>query len=278
MRAQPKRRMKIFFLTALMYGVMVVMFFPIFWIIISSIKQNRDLFHSPPLLLPTMTPSLEHYYKLFATTNYLLYLRNSFIVAAGSTILCVSLATLAAYGLTRYDFRGKQYFASFTLLIYVFPPIMLIIPLFIIFKQLYLSNTFWALIFGHTTFALPFSIWMLWAFFRAVPIEVEEAAWIDGASRLRAIKEIMWKLALPGIATVSIFTFVVSWSDYLFALVFVEGESIKTLPLATAGMYVTEASEMGMVLAAGVLIVLPSLGVLFFLQKYLLEGFDLTGV
>jgi multiple sugar transport system permease protein len=261
-----------------MYGITLVMFYPVIWIMISSIKQNRDLFHSPPIFFPTMTPSWEHYQKLFATTNYLLYLRNSFIVAIGSTLLCVTLATLAAYGLTRYNFRGKHHFATFTLLIYVFPPIMLIIPLFIIFKHLHLSNTFWSLILGHTTFALPFSIWMLWAFFRALPVEVEEAAWIDGASRVRAIKEIVWKLALPGIATVSIFTFVVSWSDYLFALVFVEGESIKTLPLATAGMYVTEASEMGMVLAAGVLIVLPSLCVLFFLQRYLLKGFELTGV
>jgi ABC-type glycerol-3-phosphate transport system permease component len=256
----------------------VVMGYPLFWMLITSVKQNPDIFRTPPRFFPTLPPTLAHFRSLLETTNYLLYLRNSVVIALAATALAVLVAIPAAYGLTRYSFRFKQQMASFVLLLYLFPPIMLIIPLFVLFTGLGLSNTLTGLIIAHTTFTLPFALWLLWAFFRTIPLTLEEAAWMDGASRGRAVRDIILPLSLPGIACVAIFTFVVSWSDYFFAFAFVTEEGIKTITLGAYALIDIEAAEWGRVLAAGVLIAFPPLLGLFFMQKYLMRGFGVPGV
>lgn len=259
-------------LTALLMG------YPLFWMLLSSIKQNADIFRTPPALMPRLAPTLAHFRSLLETTNYLLYLRNSVVIALSATLLTVVLAVPAAYALTRYGFPGKRQMAWLLLLLYLFPPIMLIIPLFVLFTRLGLSNTLTGLVVGHTTFTLPFALWLLWAFFRTIPLTLEEAAWMDGASRARAMRDVVLPLSVPGIACVAIFTFVVSWSDYFFAFAFVTEEEIKTITLGAYALIDIEAAEWGRVLAAGVLIAFPPLLGLFFIQRYLMKGFGVPGV
>jgi multiple sugar transport system permease protein len=256
----------------------VLMGYPLFWMLLSSIKQNADIFSTPPALLPRLAPTLGHFKSLLETTNYLLYLRNSVAIALCATALAVVLAVPAAYALTRYRFPGKRQVAWLVLLLYLFPPIMLIIPLFVLFTRLGLSNTLTGLVVGHTTFTLPFALWLLWAFFKTIPLTLEEAAWMDGASRARAVRDVVLPLSVPGIACVAIFTFVVSWSDYLFAFAFVTEEEIKTITLGAYALIDIEAAEWGRVLAAGVLIAFPPLLGLFFIQRYLMKGFGVPGV
>ena len=255
-----------------------VMGYPLFWMLVSSIKQNPDIFRTPPTFLPTLPPTLGHFKSLLETTNYLLYLRNSVVIALSATALSLLLAVPAAYGLTRYRFPGKRQMAAFVLVLYLFPPIMLIIPLFVLFSALGLSNTLTGLVIGHTTFTLPFALWLLWAFFKTIPLTLEEAAWMDGASRSRAVRDVILPLSLPGLACVAIFTFVVSWSDYFFAFAFVTDERIKTITLGAYALIDIEAAEWGRVLAAGVLIAFPPLLGLFFIQRYLMKGFGVPGV
>ena len=256
----------------------VMMGYPLFWMLLTSFKQNPDIFHTPPRFFPTLAPTLGHFRSLLETTNYLLYLKNSVIIALAATALAVCLAIPAAYGLTRYSFRFKRQMAWFVLLLYLFPPIMLIIPLFVLFSNVGLSNTLAGLVIAHTTFTLPFALWLLWAFFRTIPLTLEEAAWMDGASRARAVWDVILPLSLPGMACVAIFTFVVSWSDYFFAFAFVTEEGIKTITLGAYALIDIEAAEWGRVLAAGVLIAFPPLLGLFFIQKYLMKGFGVPGV
>jgi ABC-type glycerol-3-phosphate transport system permease component len=256
----------------------VLMGYPLFWMLVSSIKQNPDIFRSPPTFWPTLTPTLAHFRTLLETTNYLLYLRNSVVIALTATALSVIVAVPAAYALTRYHFPLKREMAWFVLLLYLFPPIMLIIPLFVLFTRLGLSNTLTALVVGHTTLTLPFALWLLWAFFKTIPLSLEEAAWMDGASRARAVRDVVLPLSVPGLACVAIFTFVVSWSDYFFAFAMVTEEEIKTITLGAYALIDIEAAEWGRVLAAGVLIAFPPLLGLFFIQRYLLKGFGVPGV
>ncbi len=256
----------------------VLMGYPLFWMLVSSVKQNPDIFRSPPTFWPTLAPTLAHFRTLLETTNYLLYLRNSVIIALTATALSVVVAVPAAYALTRYRFPLKRQMAWFVLLLYLFPPVMLIIPLFVLFTRLGLSNTLTALVVGHTTLTLPFALWLLWAFFKTIPLSLEEAAWMDGASRARAVRDVVLPLSVPGLACVAIFTFVVSWSDYFFAFAMVTEEGIKTITLGAYALIDIEAAEWGRVLAAGVLIAFPPLLGLFFIQRYLMKGFGVPGV
>jgi len=254
-----------------------VIVFPVVWMILTSVKPFQELFAVPPLLWPRRL-TFEHYRQLLELTNFPLYFRNSAIVAVSTTILSLSIASLAAYGLTRYRFVGQETLAGLFLFTYMFPPILLSIPLFVLITRLKMASSYLGLIMAHTTFALPFCVWLLRAFFQSIPLDLEHAAWIDGANRLQGAMRIVLPLAYPGIIAAGIFSFNLSWNDYLFALILMVSEEKKTLPVGVS-LFVTGATvEWGLIMAGSVLLTLPILVLMTFVQKFLIQGFGAGAV
>jgi len=254
----------------------IIMVFPIFWMFLSSVKPPNELFATPPSLIPTEV-TFEHFETMWIDMGYGAYMVNSLLVALVTTAVTTITASMAAYSLTRFDFPGADKMAKSVLVMYLLPPIMFVIPLFLIFSQLNLNDTLIAVALGHITYALPFSIWLLRAFFESLPSTYEEAAMVEGASRIRAIRSVVLPLSVPGIATIAIFAFTVSWNDYLFALTFISSDSLRTLPLALGTYQSSDASQWGVLVAISVLTAIPPLAAILFIKDYLLEGFGIAG-
>ena len=196
--------------------------FPFYWAIVSSLTPEAQLFEAPSLLPARLV--LDHYRALFDERNFWIPIRNSLIVAGNTTALCVVVGSLCAYALARLHFRWKGAILGFILAVTMFPQISIVSPLYLLLRELRLINTYPGLILPYLTFAMPLTVWLLVGFFRQLPVELEEAAMVDGAGRLRAFWEIILPLSVPGIATTAILTFVYSWNEFLFALSFTLGK------------------------------------------------------
>jgi ABC-type glycerol-3-phosphate transport system permease component len=251
--------------------------FPLAWLILTSIKPDREIFTAVPTFW-TDTPSLDAYARLFEETNYLTYFFNSIIVAGSATLLTICVATLAAYAITRFRFPGRETIAGGMLLTYMFAPIMIIVPFFILMRRIGLTDSHLGLVLSYTTFALPFSMWLLRSFFQSIPIDLEHAAMTDGASRPQAVWYVIVPLALPGVIAVSIFTFIVAWNDYIFTFILITSDELKTLPVGLFDIYTSSVTDWGMITAAGVVITLPALVFFVFVQRYLIAGWGAGGV
>ncbi len=251
--------------------------FPLAWLILTSIKPDREIFAAEPTFW-TDLPSLDAYARLFEETNYLTYFINSIIVAGSATLLTIVVATLAAYAITRYRFPGRETVAGGMLLTYMFAPIMIIVPFFILMRGIGLTDSHVGLVLSYTTFALPFSMWLLRSFFQSIPIDLEHAAMTDGASRPQAVWYVIVPLALPGVIAVSIFTFIVAWNDYIFTFILITSDDLKTLPVGLFDIYTSSVTDWGMITAAGVVITLPALVFFVFVQRYLIAGWGAGGV
>jgi ABC-type glycerol-3-phosphate transport system permease component len=265
----------------MLYGaaavLLVVGAFPLLWMLSTALKPSGEIFATPPALVPGH-PTLENFRRLFTETKFVTFFENSVAVALATVLLTLTVASLGAYGLTRYAFRGRDTVAGLILLTYMFAPIMIIIPFYILVKQLGLVNTRLALVLSYTTFCLPFCLWVLRAFFSSIPLELEEAALVDGAHRGKAMWYIVLPLALPGLIAAAIFTFILAWNDFLFALVLITSEELKTLPVGVNDLFNATIVDWGMIMAAGVMITVPT--VLFFaaVQRYLVQGWGAGGV
>ncbi len=259
----------------LVTGLALVFFgFPLYWMFVSSIREREAIISLPPELLPNPdTTTLENFQLLFETTSYFTWLINSVIVATGIVILTVTLSTLAGYGLTRYRLPQKKWLASIFLLAYLFPPITLGVPFFLIFFHLGLIDELLAVILATTAFTLPFCTWFMWQFFQTVPISMEEAAWVNGASRIRGIFEIAVPAAAPGIIACTIFAFAVGWNVFLFPYIFLQSPDQQVLTTGVFLYYQSPGLHWGILMAAVVLIMIPPLIVVLTLNKYILEGF-----
>ncbi len=245
--------------------------FPLYWMVLTSVKPDAEIIQAVPTFL-TWQAHLDAYQRLFTQTRFLTYFVNSITVAGAATLLTILVAVLAAYAITRFRFRGREAVAGTMLFTYMFAPIMIVVPFYILMRSAGLVNSHLGLILSYTTFSLPFSMWMLRSFFQSIPLELEEAAMIDGASRPRAVALIIVPLALPGVIAVSIFTFIVAWNDYLFARVLIGADQLKTLPVGIQDLYESTVTDWGMVMAAGVMITIPALVFFVAVQRYLVSG------
>lgn len=261
----------------LLFVVSFVMVFPLAWTFITSIRADEDLFSYPPKIVVPRVSS-KQYETLFWRTRFFTYMKNSLLVASGCTLISVFVSTLAAYSITRFRYRLKGALSQAILLTYLFPPVLIIVPLFVLFTSLGLQDSLVGLMLGHVTFACPFALWLLYAFFRGIPLDPEEAAMIDGASRLRAFWHTTFRLALPGIVTAALFAFVLSWNDYLFAFTLITSEVNYTLALAAVSFAATLSLDYGMLMALSVLINVPPLILIFFMRRRLLTGISFAGV
>lgn len=210
--------------------------FPFAWMLITSLKQNRELYdlsQNPFLVHGGIT--WDHYRFLFEHTAFPLWLRNSTFVALVTTVVSVLFALLAAYALARLRFAGAEGIATFVFIVYLVPTTLLFLPLARLVAMLRLSNTLWALVVTYPAFIVPFATWMLMAYFSSIPRDLEESALVDGCTRLRALWYIVLPLARPGIVTAALFAFTLAWGEFIYALTFISTTNLKTV---TAGVVV----------------------------------------
>ncbi|KJS20796.1 MAG: ABC transporter permease [Clostridiaceae bacterium BRH_c20a] len=263
-------------LAAILLFTVIWTLFPMFWMLVTSLKTNLDVFQVPPTILP-QDPSLKSYENLiFGSTPIYKYFINSVITSLGTVFISIILATLAGYALSRLRFRFRKAISIGVLVTQMFPLVVLLIPLYLLYVKTHLLNTYIGLILGFTSFSIPFGIWMIKGFVDSVPIEIEEAAMVDGCSRFQAMRMVVLPLILPGIVATGVFAFLDAWNNLLFPLTLVNDISMKTLPpgmiLAFGGEFKHDWSGM---MAASTIISIPVVVVFILLQRYLVEG--LTG-
>lgn len=258
-------------------GVVTVIFaFPVYWLIISSLKEPSAIRSWPPSLF-TLELTLENFRLLVNDTNFPRWFKNSVLITAGNIVFTITLSTTAGYALTRYDIPQKKNLARLLLLTYMFPPILLGIPYFLLFDAIGLQNTLLGIMLAHASLSLPFGTWIMWQFFQTVPISWEESSWVCGASRLRSMVEIALPGAFPGIVAVAIFTFSVSWNDFTLAFMLTTDPSVRVLTVGIRDFMTGGRVLWGDLTSAGVLLILPPMILIFFLNKYILEGFSMGG-
>ena len=262
---------KIIFLSFSLLLIILIFFFPFFWIITSSFKSPEEIIATSTTIIPRSF-TLEHYNKILFNSDFFIYLKNSLIVSFSSMIISIILSVSAAYGLHKLKFYGNKFVEYSLLVTYAFPGVILLVPIYLLFAKVNLLNSYFALIVVNVLFATPFAVWMLKAFFKLIPNEIEEAAYIDGASRYIVISRIIVPLAAPGIASVAIFCFIISWTEYLFASILISGDDLKTLPVGLAGIVGQYQIDWGFLLSGAVLASLPVILLFVFIGKYFVSG------
>lgn len=253
--------------TGLFVGIIL---FPLYWAVIASLTPEGSLFTSPRIVPRVLI--LDHYRALFGTRDFWTPVRNSLIVAGATTILAVILGTTCAYALARLRFRGKAPILAFVLAVAMFPQISIVSPLYLVLRELRLLNTYPGLVLPYLTFAMPLTIWLLVGFFRQLPAELEEAAFVDGAGRLRTLWEIILPVARPGLATTAILTFLYSWNEFLFALSFTLGPERQTVPVAITLFRGQYQVPWGEILAAAVVATAPVAAIVLVAQRRIIAA------
>jgi multiple sugar transport system permease protein len=260
------------------WTVILVIALPLVWMIITSIKPQTELFLIPPAFFPEEV-TFEHYRRLLTETPFLTYLRNSVILAGGTTVLVIVVATLGAHSLVRFSYPGRETIAGAVLFTYLLPSVVLVIPLYFLMAALGLVNSLFSLVIAYTTFALPYALWLLRSFMLAIPADLEAAAMVDGASRFRAFIDVILPQAAPGIISTALFTAILAWNEYLFALVLINSDASRPLTTGVMNMLVTSFNiEWSLLMAASVMMSVPLLVTFVFLQKYLTRGFGAGAV
>jgi len=251
--------------------LVLVSIFPFLWMALSSVKALRELYTVPPAWIPE-NPTSANYVKVLTESNIPRYFLNSTIISLGSTAIALVLAILAAYGFTRFKFRGKTAAQAFILVGQLLPTAAIIVPLYVVLKSLNLLNTYFGLILVYLILTLPLSVWMLVGYFRSVPIELEEAAIIDGASRLGVLFRVTLPLSLPGIVAIVVYAFVTTWNEFIFALCFATDPNVKTLPIGLAEFSTEFNTDWGAVMAASVIMTLPIVVMFMAMQRLFVGG------
>jgi ABC-type glycerol-3-phosphate transport system permease component len=246
---------------------------PLVWMLFTSLKPLGELLSYPPKIFGHYT--LSNFKRLFTDTYFLIYLKNSVIVAGMTVILDIVIATFGAYSLTRYRYRGKELLANMTLFTYMFAPIMIIIPVYILLQDLKLTNSHLGIILAYTSISLPFTLWLLRAFFQSFPAHLEEAAFIDGASRFQSLMYVVIPEALPGIIATSVFAFVVVWNDYLFARILLSNPTMKTMPVGLQDIFESTIVDWGLLMSGSMIVTIPAIIFFLVVQRFLIEGWGM---
>jgi multiple sugar transport system permease protein len=251
---------------------------PFYWMLVSSLRRTNDIFDSAPVPSPFSTDS---YTAAFAANNgFLRALGNSFLVAGTTTVLVLIIGILTAYALARLDFRFKNLVLAIIITTSMFPGISLLVPLLDLFSNIGWINTYQAMIVPSMSFALPLAVWNLTAFFRQMPVELEEAAQIDGCTPAQAFRKVILPLAAPGVFTTAIITFIASWNEFIIALSVVNKKELKTAPVITSQFTGTTQFDapFGTQMAAGVIVTIPLVVLVLLFQRRIVAGLTAGGV
>lgn len=272
------RTFKAILLNLLAWTLVLAVSFPLIWMVVTSLRPQNELIRIPPSLIPHHI-TFEHYARMLWETPFLRYFSNSLILATSTTALVVLIGTLGAYSLVRFSYRGRETLATLVLFTYLLPSVVLILPLYLLMVKIGLANTLASLVVAYTTFALPYALWLLRSFMAGIPEDLESAALVDGASRIGAFIDVVLPQALPGIISTALFTFILAWNEYLYALVLVNSDQARPLTTGVMNMLITSFNiEWSLLMAASVMMSLPLIVIFTFLQSHLTRGFGAGGV
>lgn len=273
------RRLKSIAGRTLLYAAvaLVVLFFgfPIYWTVLTAFKPSGLISAHTPVFW--FTPTLEHFRTIFTQRDLLASLANSAIVASISTVAAVTLGAPAAYAFARFRFRGREELAFFFLSMRMTPPVAVVLPFFLIARDLGLLDSHLVLILAYTTFNVGFVIWLLRGFFAEIPREIDEAAMVDGCSQFGAFARVVLPLAAPGLAAAAIICFIFCWNEFLFALILTSFQA-KTLPVTAAGFVTDRLVLWGNLCATAVVMFLPVAVFALLVRRHLVRGLTMGGI
>lgn len=273
MTASSRGRAKRTGATFVVWGFLAIILVPLIWMLTASFRPTGEIVSGEALFL-TQNPTLSNFGSALSGSTLRMVI-NSLIVSGGSTVIVLVLGSMAAYSLARGRYRGRELFGKVILLNYLFPSLMLVVPMFILFNKLGLSDSLAGLTIVYIALSLPFATWLLRAYFLAVPAELESAAAMDGASRVAAFVEIIIPQALPGILSVGIFTFVQSWNEFLMAFVFLSSPEQMTVPVGMNYYSSQHDIDWGPMMAFSVVATVPVVALFALSQRYLKSGVGL---
>src|SRR3989454_6537555 len=273
----PKRRA----LQGLGNGVLLLMLLwttiPFYWMIATSLKHDKEIYGYEATLIPQQ-PTLDNYATVFRETPYLLYLRNSLVVAVGSTLLSMVIACLGAYAIARLNFPGRALLARGLVFTYLVPTSLLFIPIFALMSALRLTDSLHGLIIAYLGFDVPFCTWLLMGYFKSVPVELEEAARVDGCNRVGALIRVVLPMSLPALVVVTFFSFTHAWNEFLYAHVFTSTTSARTVTTGLLAFMSQDVFFWGPLMASTVMSALPPVLMFLVFQRWVVKGLTLGGV
>ena len=246
--------------------------FPFYWMVITSIRPDRELYNVQSNPFFTLHPTVKHFQDLFELTMFARWAWNTLFIATVSTAISLFCGLLAGYALARLQFRWAAPLGTLIFVTYLVPPTLLFIPLGDVVQAFGLANTPWAVILTYPTFLIPFCTWLLLGYFKTIPKEIEECARIDGASRVQAMVRISFPLAVPGILSAGIFAFTLSWNEFLYALIFIQDETMTTVPVGLNLLIYGDVFHWGQLMAASVITTIPVVTLYMFIHRWMVEG------
>jgi multiple sugar transport system permease protein len=249
---------------------------PLFWMVTTALKTNKALYEDFSYL-PTR-PTLEHFVRVIQREDLLRNIWNSFAVASTTTVVTVFVSAFAAFSIVRYKYRGREWIGRFILFKYLLPTAMLFVPLYAIVVALGLGNTLKSLMLTYLSITVPFCTWMLMGYFRAIPPELEEHAMVDGCTKIGALFRILLPLSAPGIVASAIFSFTLSWNEFLLALVFTSDHTTMTVPIKLSMMVVGDQYIWGQLMAGAFLASVPITFLYFIGQRFVVQGLSAGAV
>ncbi|MEE3608905.1 carbohydrate ABC transporter permease [Avibacterium paragallinarum] len=249
----------------------IIAVFPLVWIMISSVKGKGELTSEPTRFLPKIF-TLDYFEHVINDLHFIVNIKNSLFIALITTVIAIIISAMAAYGIVRFFPKLGAIMSKLLVTTYIFPPILLAIPYSIAMAKVGLTNTMTGLIVVYLSFSVPYAVWLLVGFFRTVPIEIEEAARIDGANKFTVFFKIVLPLVAPGIVATAIYTFINAWNEFLYALILVNDTSKMTVAVALRSLNGAEILDWGDMMAASVLVVLPSVLFFTFIQNKIAGG------
>jgi multiple sugar transport system permease protein len=262
-------------------GVLVVMVLwtaiPFYWMIATSLKYDKEIYGYEATLIP-QRPTMANYATVFRETPYLLYLRNSVAVAVGSTVLSMIIAVLGAYAIARLNFPGRALLARSLVFTYLVPTSLLFIPMFALMSMLRLTDSLHGLIIAYLGFDVPFCTWLLMGYFKSVPVELEEAARVDGCNRVGALLRVVLPMSLPALVVVTFFSFTHAWNEFLYAYVFTSTTSARTVTTGLVNFMSQDVFFWGPLMASTVMSALPPVLMFLVFQRWVVKGLTLGGV
>lgn len=259
----------------LLAGMLVTALFPIYWILVTSLKPTSEIYRLVPTFWPEQVTTAG-YVNLLGRTDFLSWLWNSVVVSVVVALLSIVFSVLAAYGLARFRFRGRELVGFMILIAYLLPPALLFIPLYIFVTRLGLAGSIVGLIFVYPTITIPYATWVLTSYFRSISVDMEEAALIDGCSRLGALRRVTLPLAAPGVVSTFVFAFTLCWSEYLYALVILSGDD-QTVPLGLSGLIVGDVPRWNEIMAGAIITSVPVAILYIVVSRYIVSGLTVGG-
>ncbi len=275
--ARPASRRTPLWLKPSVYGLLALFvtwsLLPFYWMIVNALRTDKEIYDFNAPLYPAHL-NLEHFQEL-TRGHFFRYMRNSFEVASITTLISISVGCVAAYAITRLAFSGKKPMAKSLVFSYLVPSVLLFIPMFAIIFRLGLANTLYSLMLVYLTFTVPFCTWMLLGYFKTIPHELEDAALVDGCGRLGTLLRITLPLSAPAIVVVGLFSFTLSWNEFLYALVFINETTAKTVTVGLTSMVAMDIFFWGQMMAGALLVALPPVIIYLLAQRWVVQG--LTG-